>query len=154
MCMNSIFLFLLLICLVSTLLLVQPQGFPRSITVKNLPAKSRAVRDASLIPGLGRSSGEENGNPLQYSCLENPKYRGVWRGTVHRIAQSQTELKRLSMHSHKNSRGAEGEPPPPDTSHLCLFPCLLPLLSSRMSSSLPNWTLVIHPDTATSPVTS
>ena len=48
------------------------------------------ARDAGLIPGSGRSPGGENGNPLQYSCLENPKNRGVWRATVHRVAKSWT----------------------------------------------------------------
>ena len=43
--------------------------------------------DASLIPGLGRSPGEENGNPLQYSCLENPMDRGTWQARVHGIAR-------------------------------------------------------------------
>ena len=42
------------------------------------------VGDQSLIPGSGRSLGEGNGNPLQYSCLENPKNRGAWWATVHR----------------------------------------------------------------------
>ena len=42
--------------------------------------------------------GEENGNPLQYSCLENPVDRGAWWSAVHRVAQSQTQLKRLSVH--------------------------------------------------------
>ena len=46
--------------------------------------------DMGLIPGSGRSSGEENGNPLQYSCLENPVDKGVWPATVHRVAKSQT----------------------------------------------------------------
>jgi len=41
------------------------------------------------IPGKGRSCGEGNGNPLQYSCLENPIVRGVWRATVHRVSKSQ-----------------------------------------------------------------
>ena len=45
--------------------------------VKNLPATAGDVRDLGLIPGLGRSLGEENGNPLQYSCLENPMDRGA-----------------------------------------------------------------------------
>ena len=54
-------------------------------SVKNLPA----VFDPGLIPGLGRSRGEGN-DPLQYSCLENPKDRGAWWATVHRVAQSQT----------------------------------------------------------------
>ena len=43
-----------------------------------------------LVPGLGRSSGEGNSNPLQYSCLENPMDRGAWWVTVHRVAQSDT----------------------------------------------------------------
>ena len=48
------------------------------------------VGDLSLIPGLGRSPGEENGNPLQYSCLENPKDREAWQATVHGVAKSGT----------------------------------------------------------------
>ena len=50
------------------------------------------VGDPGLIPGLGRSSGEGNGKPLQYSCLENPMDRGSWRAIVHRVAKSQTRL--------------------------------------------------------------
>ena len=49
-----------------------------------------------LIPGSGSSPGEGNGNPLQYSCLENPMDRGAWRAVVHSIANNQTRLKRLS----------------------------------------------------------
>ena len=48
--------------------------------------------DVDLIPGLGRSSGGGNGNPVQYSCLQNPKDRGVWWVTVHGVARSQTWL--------------------------------------------------------------
>ena len=48
--------------------------------------------DASLIPGLGRCSGEGNGNPLQYSCLKNPMDRGAWWALVHGLTKSQTEL--------------------------------------------------------------
>ena len=44
-----------------------------------------------LIPGLGRSPGEGNGNPFQYSCLENPMDRGAWLATVHSVTKSQTE---------------------------------------------------------------
>ena len=47
---------------------------------------------AGLIPGSGRSPGEGNGNPLQYSCLENPMGRGAWQVTAHRVAKSQTRL--------------------------------------------------------------
>ena len=48
--------------------------------------------DLGSIPGLGRSPGEGNGNPLQYSCLENPMDRGAWRATVHGVANSWTRL--------------------------------------------------------------
>ena len=50
------------------------------------------VGDLGLIPGLGRSPGEGNGNPAQYSCLENPIDRGAWWATVHGVAKSQTRL--------------------------------------------------------------
>ena len=50
------------------------------------------VGDPSSIPGLGRSPGEANGNPLQYSCLENPRDRGAWRVTAHRVTKGQTQL--------------------------------------------------------------
>ena len=48
--------------------------------------------DPGLIPGLGRSPGEGNGNPLQYSCLENPMDRGAWYATVHGVTKSWTRL--------------------------------------------------------------
>ena len=49
--------------------------------------------DPGSIPGLGRSPGEGDGNPLQYSCLENPRDRGAWWAAVYGVAQSQTRLK-------------------------------------------------------------
>ena len=64
--------------------------------VKNLPANVGDIRDVGLIPGSGKSPGEGNGNPLQYSCLENPMDRGAWRATVHSIIRTQTQLKQLS----------------------------------------------------------
>ena len=60
------------------------------------PTTAGHLRDEGSILGSGRSLGEENGNPLQYSCLENPMGRGAWRATVHRVAKSWTRLKRLS----------------------------------------------------------
>ena len=53
-------------------------GFPGGTVVKNPPANAGDVRDMGLIPGSGRSSGGGNGNPLQYSCLENSMDRGAW----------------------------------------------------------------------------
>ena len=70
--------------------------FPGGSVVKNLPVNAR---DAGLIPGLRKSPGEENGNPFQYSCLENPMDRGAWWATVHRAAKSWTQLNDWA-HSH------------------------------------------------------
>ena len=58
--------------------------------VKDLPANAGDVRDVGLIPGLGRSPGGEHGNPLWYSCLEDPMDSGAWRATVHMVAVSDT----------------------------------------------------------------
>ena len=67
-------------------------GFPSGAVVKNLRDYAGDARDAGSISGFGRSPGGGNGNPLQYSCLENPMDRGVWWTTVHGIAKSQTLL--------------------------------------------------------------
>ena len=58
--------------------------------VKNVPADAGNTRDSGSIPGSGISPGEGNGNPLQYSCLENPVDRGAWQATVLGVAKSQT----------------------------------------------------------------
>ena len=60
------------------------------LVVKNPSTNAGDVRDADLIPGSGRSPGGGHGNPLQYSCLENPMDRGAWRATVHRVTKSRT----------------------------------------------------------------
>ena len=59
--------------------------------VKNPPFSSGDTGDMGSIPGLRRCPGEGDGNPLQYSCLENPMDRGAWQGRVHRVTQSCTE---------------------------------------------------------------
>ena len=64
-------------------------GFPGDSVVKKLPAKHG---DLGSIPGSGSSPGEENGNPLQYSCLGNTMDRGAWRTTVHGVTRSWTGL--------------------------------------------------------------
>ena len=58
--------------------------------VKNLPVTTGDTRNVGLIPGMGRYPREGNGNPLQYSCLENSMDRGAWQATVHGVAKSQT----------------------------------------------------------------
>ena len=64
-------------------------GFPGGSEVK---ASACDAGDLGLIPGLGRSPGEGNGNPLQYSCLENPMERGTWWAIVHGVAKSWARL--------------------------------------------------------------
>ena len=86
--------------------------FPGGPVFKNPPANAGDIRDTGSIPGLGRSSGGGNGNPLQYSCLENPMDRGAWWAMVHRIAKSWTQLKQLSTHTH---------PYPHSHTHICVY---------------------------------
>ena len=62
--------------------------------VKNLPANAGDIRDVGLTPGWERLPGAGHGNPLQYSCLENPIDRGAWWAIVHGVAKSWTSLKR------------------------------------------------------------
>ena len=62
---------------------------PAGSAVKNMPA---TARDTGLIPGSRRSTGEGNGNPLQYSCLENPMVRGAWQATVHGVTRYRHNL--------------------------------------------------------------
>ena len=76
-------------------------GFPGGSDSKE---STCTVGDPSSIPGLGRSPGGGHGNPLQYSCLENPMDRGAQRATVHRVAKCQTQLKRLSTHARNNDK--------------------------------------------------
>ena len=64
------------------------QGFPGDSVLRNLPANSGDEGDVGSIPGSGRSSGEGNDNPLQYSCLENLMDRGARWAAVHGVAES------------------------------------------------------------------
>ena len=64
-----------------------------ALVVKHPPANAGDIRDMGSIPGSGKTPGGGHGNPLQYSCLENPMDRGTWQAVVHRITKSQTQLK-------------------------------------------------------------
>ena len=70
------------------------------LAVKNTHANAAEVRDMGSILESGRSPGERHGNPLQYSCLENPEDRGAWRATVQRVTHSWTWPKQLSKHAY------------------------------------------------------
>ena len=61
-----------------------------ALVVKNLPTNAGDIGDTDSVLGSGRSPGEGHGNPLQYSCLENPMDRGAWRATVHGVTKNQT----------------------------------------------------------------
>ena len=71
--------------------------------VKNLPAKAGDLRDVDLIPGSGRSPGGGNGNPVQYSCVENSTERGAWQAKVHGFA----ELDRTEATEHAHTASLE-----------------------------------------------
>ena len=75
--------------------------FPGDAVVKNPPANAGDTRNMGSIPGLGRSPGVGNGNPLQYSCVRNPMDRGAWWVTVHGVAESDmTEHTHTHTHTH------------------------------------------------------
>ena len=62
-------------------------GFPGGVVVKNLPTNAGDTGDMGSVPEMGRAPGRGNGNPFQYSCLENPRDRGAWWATVCRVAK-------------------------------------------------------------------
>ena len=68
-------------------------GFPNGLVGKEPACNARGSGDMGLIPGSGRSPEGENDNPLQYSCLKNPKDRGAWHAAVQRVIKSQTQLR-------------------------------------------------------------
>ena len=80
------------ICKILYILSFVKWAFQVALLEKNLPANAGDLRNA-------RSSGEGHGNPLHYSCLENPMDRGAWRATVCKVAKSKTRLKQLSIHA-------------------------------------------------------
>ena len=77
-------------------MLASEDQLPRGVVVvKNLPARAGDLRDMGSIPGSGRSPGRGNGNPLQYSCLDNSMDRGACWAIVHGVTKSWTRLKQL-----------------------------------------------------------
>ena len=94
------------------------------LEVKNLLANAGDIRDTGLIPELGRSPGGGHGNPLQYSCLENPMDRGAWQATVEGVTKgSQEPSQQQSMGSQRIKHGRKRQ-------HVCIqrqdrFTCVL-----------------------------
>ena len=74
------------------ILLLNIMSISSGSVVKNPPSNAEAPGDAGLIPGSGRSPGEENGNPPHYPCQKNPMDRGTWWATVHDFAQIRKQL--------------------------------------------------------------
>ena len=74
-------------------------GLPQWLSSKESDCNAGATGVMGSIPGSGRSPGEGHGNPLQYSCQENPMDRGAWLTTDHGVTKSWTRLKRLNMHA-------------------------------------------------------
>ena len=68
-------------------------GFPDGSVQNNQPTNAGDAGDPGWIPESGRFPGEGSGNPLQYSCMKNPRDRGAWQVTVHQVPKSQTLLK-------------------------------------------------------------
>ena len=73
------------------------RGFPGGVSGNPPAIPAGDVRDTDSIPGSGKSPGEGNGNPLQYSCLENPMDRGAWRAIVHGVAKHWTRLSNFTF---------------------------------------------------------
>ena len=84
------------------------RGFPGGSDGKESACNAR---DLCSLPGLGRSRREGNGNPLQYSCLENPRDREIWRATVHGVIESWTGLNRLILLCHYGLLSTQGSKP-------------------------------------------
>ena len=73
-------------------------GPPRLLSCKESTCNARGIGDMGSVPGSGRSPGGGNGNPLQYSCLENPVDRGAWWATVHGVTES--DMTEVTEHAH------------------------------------------------------
>ena len=108
-----------------------------ALVVKNPPASWGDTRDVGLIPGLERSPGVGNCNPLQYSCLRNLMDRGSWQATVYRIAKSwtclklSTELKWSQGHTHRHTHTHTRNTSLRSACKICVLYCLLILLQLK-----------------------
>ena len=81
----------------ATRLSILKSGFPEVAVVKSPPVGAGDARHTGSVPGSGRSPGEGNGHPLQYSCLENSMDKGAWWATINGVMKSQTQLSDLTL---------------------------------------------------------
>ena len=136
---------------------------PTDLVVKNLPAIQETKE--TRVWSLGRSPGGWHGNPLQYSCQENPMDTGAWRAAVHGVLKSQTQLKPLSMHTHArththththtHTQNPTGSPIYTSNNSLSLHPVpKAPTFYRPVSSSLPSPSPIICLQTAAQTQTS
>ena len=120
-------------------------GFPSSMVVKNPPTNARNAGDLGLAPGSVRSPGERNGNPLQYSCLDNSLDRGAWWVTVHGVSKSRTQLSTQSCKFSLCLEISEYLPITQDPFHLPKVQKVeglaAPQLNSKVASMLMDWCL-------------
>ena len=94
-----------------------------ALVVKSTSSEVSDMRDTGPIPGSGRSTGGDHGNPLQCSCLENPMDRGAWQATVYRVTKSWTWLKQLCMHACTHTH-----------THIYIYDC-----QNLKLSTIPKW---------------
>ena len=100
-----------------------------ALIVKNVPANEGHIRDVGSILGSGRSHGGGHGNPLQYSCLENPMDRGPWQVTLYRVTKSWRQLNRLSRHAYMCA---------------CIHICILFHILFHYDLSQVKWAFLLH----------
>ena len=82
---------------------IKGRGFSGGTSGKGPTCQSKRYKRCGFNPWIRKIPWRRAWQPLQYSCQENPMDRGAWRATVHEVAKSRTQLKRLSMHSHKKN---------------------------------------------------
>ena len=110
-----------------------------ALVVKNPPANAGSMRDVGSFPGSGRPPGGGHGNPLQYSCLENPMDRGVWQATVYRVMKNQKQLKGLSTRVYVLMVLSQFIPPPPfpRCCHVSVLSVCISIPALQRRSSVP-----------------
>ena len=142
------------------------KGLPRRLSVKESACQCRRCKKLMFDPWVGKTTEEENGNPLRYSCLENSIGRGAWQATVHRVAESQTRqstaadkiISSVSTWTHPLPTYSLYLPvsplPPQPSAPFPLHPLFLSLHTVHYSLTFSHKTPVATPKVSPSPATS